>query len=110
MAACDSGGQEQRRVMLHPQPLDSVIAIGKPDPVGARQYPCVDPATARGTAFDFDRRICSAQLIEQQVNAGGLVRVGDGQKPVVIPFDVVHCVAGQDRADPFKKVIAYLRQ
>ena len=93
----DRGGQEERGVVLDPQALQRVVAVGEPHPVGSRQDAEVDPAAPRRGALDLDHREGAAEPVQQCVGASRLCRVGYREHPVVVHLDVVDRVAGEER-------------
>ena len=75
MASRDCHGQKQRGFVLNAQTLQRVVAVGEPDPVGAREDAEIDPPAARGAAFDLHPGVRRAQPVEQRVNTVCLGRV-----------------------------------
>ena len=65
MAAGHGGGQDQRRFVLHAQPLDGVVRVREPDAAGAGENAEVDAAAARGAGLDLHRGVGGAEAVEQ---------------------------------------------
>ena len=107
MAAQQFGRQQLARPPQHALTGFRVDVVGDPDPFGALHHLEVDAGTTRGAGLELDTREAGPQLVEQAVEGTGLRSHGRpaaggcsgvGQIPVVVPFDVVDGVFGQDRA------------
>ena len=78
MAAGDRKRQEQRRIMLHPEPLQRVIAVGQPDATAAGQDARVDSSPARRAAFEFHLGMGRAQpRVRRRIRAAHFRGHGD---------------------------------
>ncbi len=94
--------------MLDAQAFQRVVGVGQPDPLRLPQDTRVDAAAAGGAAFDLDLRMRLTEPGEEREDAVGLRRVGDGQDAVVVPFQVVDVVFGQDRVEHAEQVVAHV--
>ena len=110
VAAGDRGRQEQRRVVLHHQPLQRVVAVRQPDTLGFGQNAKVDAPATRSAAFDLNLWEVRAQTVQQRIRSTGLPGVGHGQYAVVVPFDVFNRMRAQQGRDAVIEEIAHLRQ
>ena len=101
---------EQPGPPLDGDALDGVVAVGRPDPVGASQNAQVDPGSTAGARLDLQVGVAGTQLVEQPVGRQGLdVHRGPVgarcvgahglvQVAVVVPLDEVHAIPTDDLA------------
>ena len=88
-----SGGTSSARPALDARPLDGVVAVGGPYPVGAVEDAEVDAAAAAGARLDLEARVAGAQLVEQPVEGEGLL-VHGGPVAAVAACDGFHAGRG----------------
>ena len=91
--------KEKSSFVLDAEPLNRVITIRQPDPLGPAKNPKINSSTARRTAFDLNFREITPKTFQQLPSALSLCDVGVGKNAVVVPFDIINVVNRQYRGD-----------